>query len=142
MALQKHLDDLQDSPLSRKIAALRGIDLINKDRDDNTLRAAHASSAYLLDDELTSKSLDYSPQRFGEVILKGAVPRVSCIDISERLIIALPFIDAVVLGPVIELEPEYVEFELGIYSAVLPIGVPLERPLYTPVEDILAIFAA
>ncbi len=75
-------------------------------------------------------------QKFGEVILKGSVPRIGCIDVSGRLVVALPFFDAVVLGPVHEIEAELVDYELDECDAVLPLDIPIRRPIFTPVENL------
>lgn len=134
--LQDHLDASPNPTTDLCKFAQAYIGVVNHRWDPLSKRIAHASRAFFIDDQLTTDSFIYPSQKFGEVILKGYVPRISCIDVSDRLIVALPFFDAVVLGPVQDIEPELVDFELEGYSTVLPMGTPLERPLFVPIEDI------
>jgi hypothetical protein len=94
------------------------------------------TSAYFIADGLTSESFVTPFQKFDEVVLRGDVPRIGCIDVFGRFVVSLPFFDAVVIGPAQELEPELVEYELEGYDSVLPLETHLQRPLYTPVESL------
>ena len=60
-------------------------------------------------------------QKFGEIIIKGRAPRVDCVDILGRPVIALPFFDAVVLGPRQEIETDLLDYELEDCDTVLPL---------------------
>lgn len=136
IALQRQLDQAQES-LDLKLDFARiYLDEINKQWDSLQPRAARSSCAYFIDDKLTTDSLMSPSQKFGEVILKGTVPRIGCINISGRLVVALPFFDAVVLGPVQEIESGLVDYELDECDTILPLEVPIRRPLFTPVENI------
>lgn len=136
MALQKHLDTMPEASAEKIRMATIGLGPLNDRWDSAVKRAAHAKEAYFVDDQLTMESFIHPTQKFGEVVLKGHVPRIACVEISERLVLALPFFGAVVLGPSQEIEPELVDYELDDCDTVLPLGVPMARPLYTPVESL------
>lgn len=143
MALQAHLDTVPETDSSKQAIARMGLELINERWDGSLTRAAHTSAAYFIDDGLTTESLLYPTQKFGEVILKGTIPRIACVDVSDRLVVSLPFFDAVVLGPVQEVESELVAYEMEECATVLSLGTRIARPLYTPVENLSFItFAA
>jgi hypothetical protein len=76
-----------------------------------------------------------SAQQFGETIIKATTPRISCISVRNRLIVAITFFDAVILGPRRDIEPELIDYELEEYNSVLTLDVPMTRPVFTPVED-------
>lgn len=136
MALQNHLDGIPEKTSGRELAAKWGLNKLNSRWDPSLVRAARADSAYFIDDSLTAESSIYPCQRFGEVILKGHVPRISCVEVAGRLTLALPFFDAIVLGPTQNIETELVDYELDGFDTVLPLDVIIRRPLYTPVEDL------
>jgi hypothetical protein len=136
MGLQKNLDESGDPIDVRHDFAQMYLDTINEHWDASVARLARASCAYLADDRLTRESDLYPSQRYGEVVLKGTVPRVGCIAVADRLVVALPFYDAVVLGPRLEIEPELLDLELDGSDSVLPLDTPMSRPLYTPVESL------
>ncbi len=137
LALQTHLDAIPKDGADKRVVALGALRTINERFDSSRMRAAHASSAYFIDDQLTTDSFLMPTQKFGEIILKGNVPRVACTRILGRFTIALPFFNSIILGPSQEIEPELVAYELDDYDSVLPIDTPIRRPIYTPVESIL-----
>lgn len=118
--------------------ARRYLEEINVGWRPGQVRVAHAEGAYHVDDELTMESLMYPFQVFGEIILKGTVPRVSCIDVNGRLVVSMAFFEPTILGPVQEIEPELVDLdiELSGQDVILPVGTRLRRPIHVPVEDI------
>ncbi len=136
IALQAHLDLMPQDSEERDTTLSVGLRLINSRWDPSLPRAARASSAYFIDDGLTMDSLLTPSQEFGEVLLKGRVPRIGCIDLIGRLTIAIPFYDAVVIGPSQEIEPELIDYELDDCDSFLPIGVTIRRPIYTPIESL------
>ena len=136
MALQAHLYSVEYKDKESELLALAGLAAINDRWDSSVSRVAHSDSAFYIADKLTEDSIHFPVQRFGEVILKGHVPRITCINLASRLTLALPFFDAVVIGPYQEIEPELVDYELDGYDVVLPLDVPIRRPLYTPIEQL------
>lgn len=140
MALQRILDESSEPILDRY--AIISLETINEQRDSCPIRVARAGVAYFIDDELTTDSLINPVQQFGEIVLKGTVPRVKCIDVSGRLVLALPFFEAKILGPAYEVEPEIIELELDDCDTVLPLGTTISRPLYAPVESLSFIMFA
>lgn len=141
MELQTYLDRLEDGKIKIKTAEL-GMLAINHRWLPNTKHAVRSSSAYYIDDGLTIDSRIHPSLKFDEIVLKGRVPKLSCISVNNRLLLSLPFFDAVVLGPMQELEPELVDYEMEGHQTVLPIGVPISRPIFTPVEDVKFIMLA
>jgi len=136
MALQARLDNMPKLNIDSRDYAKISLAVINDRWDSSSIRAARSSAAYFIADALTTESYIYPTQKFGEIVLKGIVPKISCIDVDNRLVVALPFFGATVLGPAQEIEPELVEYEIGDYDAVLPLDVRIDRPLYTPVENL------
>ena len=141
ITLQRTLD-LQSSTASlkeRRRAVAECLGRINNYWISEEGRAAHAKSAYFIDDRLTFDSYICPTKKFGEIILKGTVPRLACIEVSDRLVLALPFFDSVILGPKVEIEPELIELEMDEGDVILPLGKEIRRPLYVPVEDMVFI---
>jgi len=135
MSLQAHLDS-KESRIDKNTIATLGLQIINNKWDSSLIRAARSSSAYFIADGLTTESFVNPLQKFDEVVLKGHVPRITCIDLLGRFIIVLPFFDAEVLGPTQEIEAQLVEYELDGYDTALPLNTTLQRPLYTPLENL------
>ena len=138
MQLQAILDKSETDGMhsSKKIIKNIGLAAINDRWTNGLVRVARTSNAYFIPDGLTQESYIYPLQEFGEIVLKGRIPRVDCVDILGRSIVVLPFFDEVILGPRQEIEEELVEYELDGYDTVLPLDTPLSRPLYAPVESL------
>jgi hypothetical protein len=140
MQLQAIMDKTNAAKLysQQKIIKKIGLASINERWSSELVRAARTSKAYFIPDGLTLESYIYPIQEFGEVVLKGCVPKVDCVDILGRKTVALPFFDAVILGPRHEIEVEFIDIdqELEEYDTVLPLDTRLKRPLHVPVENL------
>ncbi len=140
MQLQAIMDKASAAEMysAHKIIKKIGLASINERWSSELVRAARTTKAYFIPDGLTLESYIYPSQEFGKILLKGSVPRVDCVGILGRKTIALPFFDAVILGPRQEIEAELVDMdhELDGYDTVLPLDTPLKRPLYVPVENL------
>lgn len=135
MALQAELDTITE-PARRKLVANIGVGVINLMREPVDSQFAWASRAYFLKDG-TEDSFLHPFLQFGEVITRGHVPQVESVSVGFREVIALPFRNAVVLGPRQDVEAERIEQEMAGSATVLPLDTPLPRPLYLPVEALL-----
>ena len=143
LGLQVLMDGASDISIDKSVISEVGLRDINLQRDPTGIRVAHASEAYFLNDGLTIESEVTPVQKFGEILIKGRAPRVDCVDILGRSVIALPFFDAVVLGPRQEIETDLLDFELEDCDTVLPLDTRLQRPLYIPVVSMIStMFAA
>lgn len=139
LAALQRLMDIEDISREVKVHALKeGLGEINDGWNADQVRVFRANFAYHIDDGLTEDSLMNPHRVFGEVIVKGTVPELRCIESDERLMIAFPFCKPIVLGPEQSIEPGLVDLEMDLSHAdtVLPLGVPLRRPLYIPFCDI------
>jgi hypothetical protein len=137
--LQK-VSDTPNNDRTLKLGLARSyLEEINTGWRPRQVRIAHAEGAYHVNDELTTESLMYPFQVFGEIILKGTVPRVSCIDVNGRLVVSMAFFDPTILGPTQEIELGLVELDMEMsgHDIILPIGTTLRRPIHVPVEDML-----
>ena len=135
MQLQALLDNCPEIDETKSLIRDIGLEEINNRWHGSVVRAAHASDAYHINDGLTLESNIFPVQKFGEIVLKGNVPKVDCIEIKGRSIVTLPFFDAVVLGPRQEIELSLVGHELADYDTVLKLDVHMRRPIHTPVES-------
>jgi hypothetical protein len=142
LELQKFVDG--DVGAERELAANLWLDDLNRYWNPGYRRAIRTNRAYLLKDGLTFESSVFPPQVFGEVELVGHVPHIKLIELANRLIVALPVFDGVVIGPRQLIEPELVDYELDLTdtTCVLPLDERLKRPVYAPVESLEAIMLA
>lgn len=142
MDLQARLDKLSSEDADCTLIVQRNLQDINTRWDATASRIARAGSAYFLVDGLTTGPFADTAQQFGEVIVKGHVPRVSYFEALGRLVVSLPFFEGVILGPSQEIEPVLVEYEMEGSDIVLPLDVPIRRPLHVPVESLASIMLA
>jgi hypothetical protein len=136
MELQRQVDELPPGEVTMTFMAMC-IKKINERWDSRINRLARASEALYTDDKLTTESLIEGPQIFGEVVVMGFVPGLRYVDNCGRMVVSLPFVDARVLGPAIDVEASSVFAEqemLGMVS--LPLDERLSRPLHVPVESL------
>lgn len=138
LELQKILDSPVDSDEFKRHCMKMSLEDINVGWRAQQPRLMHAEAGYHIDDKLTLDSLAIPTRVFGEIILRGTVPEVRCMQFYGRYIVALPVFEPTVLGPKQEIEADIVDLEMEMSGAdtVLPVGIPLRRPIYVPIEDI------
>ncbi len=136
MRLQEQLDAHEGSLDERIGMARMFLEGTVNPNFNSHIRFAHADRALQVADGLTLDSYVFPQREFGEIALKGMVPRVTCVRVDDRLIVTLPFFSSTILGPSQELEAGLVELEMEDSDVVLIPGETVARPIHTPVESL------